>query len=94
MGRSEVSVMKWSEGISQRVFIIITRYEVCCLYDCFVYHIFSYSFSSIFYHCVYGCMFCMLLFNFVQVYLMYSYCYLCTVQCILFHCVVLCTVCV
>ena len=27
---------------------------------------FSYSFGSIFYHCVYGCMFCMLLFNFVN----------------------------
>ena len=28
------------------------------------YHI--YSFGSIFYHCVYGCMFCMLMFNFVN----------------------------
>jgi len=29
-------------------------------------HILSYSFGSIFYLCIYGCMFCMLLFNFVN----------------------------
>jgi hypothetical protein len=32
----------------------------------FVYHILSHSFGFIFYHCVYGCMCCMLLFNFVN----------------------------
>jgi len=58
------------------------------------------------YHCIYGCVFCMLLFNFVSyvflllclyimiVMFMNSYCYVCSVLCILFHCVVLCIVCV
>ena len=32
----------------------------------FVYHILSCSFGSVFYHCIYGCVFCMLLFNFVN----------------------------
>jgi len=41
-------------------------YEVCCLYGIFVYHVLSYSFDYIFNHCIYGCMFCMLLFNFVN----------------------------
>jgi len=30
------------------------------------YHIFSHSFGSILYHSICGCMFCMLLFNFVN----------------------------
>ena len=42
-------------------------YEVCCLYGFFFYHILSYSFGSIsFYHFIYGCMFCMLMFIFVN----------------------------
>jgi len=74
-------------------------YEVCCLYGFFVYHIPSCSFGSIFYHCIYGCVLCMLLFNFVNyvslllclsiLIIMYAlFCMVC------FHCVVLCTVCV
>jgi len=55
---------------------------------------FPYSFGSILYHCIYSYMFCMLLFNFVQVSLMYTYCYMCSVLCTLFHCVVLFIVCV
>jgi len=38
----------------------------CCLCARFVYHILSYSYGSILYHCIYGCMFCMHLFNFVN----------------------------
>jgi len=41
---------------------VARSYEVCCLHGCFVYHIHSYSFGYILYHCIYGCMFCMLLF--------------------------------
>jgi len=54
------------------------------------FHIFL---NFIFYYYIYGCMFCMLLFNFVQVSVMY-YCYVCSVLGILLHCVVLCIVCV
>jgi uncharacterized membrane protein (GlpM family) len=55
---------------------------------------------------VYGCMFFMLLFNCVSyvcfllclciliAMFRYVYCYVCSVLCILFHCVVLCVVCV
>jgi hypothetical protein len=46
--------------------IIYRSYEVCCLYGFFVYHILSCSFGSFFYHCIYGCMFCTFLFNFVN----------------------------
>jgi hypothetical protein len=44
---------------------VYRSYAVCSLYCCFEYHILSYSFGSIFCHCIYGCIFCMLLFNFV-----------------------------
>jgi len=76
------SVVKWSDVLSNRVSTTIRRYinisyEVCCLYGFFVYHIISYSFSSIFYHYIYGCMFCMLLFNFVNyVFLLLCFCIL------------------
>jgi len=45
---------------------IYRSYEVCCLYHFFVYQILSCSFGSIFYHCIYGCMLCVVLFNFVN----------------------------
>ena len=61
------SVMKSSEGLSSRVSNIIRKYiGHTKLYDSFVYHIFSCAFGSTFYHCTYGCMVCMLLFNFVN----------------------------
>ena len=90
------SVVKWSEGLRKRVSIIIRKYTdlmkfAACMDMSFI--TFFYIFCSIFYHCIYGCMFCMLLFNFVQVSVMY-YCYVCSVLGILLHCVVLCIVCV
>jgi len=63
------SVDKWSEGLSNRVsnFIRIDRsYEVCCLYGSFAYHMFFISFWFHFVSFMYGCMFYMLLFNFLN----------------------------
>jgi len=93
--------VKLDGGLSNSVSTIIRRYiyiyiyrsyKVCCLYGFFVCHILPYSFGSI-YHCIYICMFCMLLFNFVN-YVFYCCVYvflllLCSVLCILFRCVVL-----
>ena len=45
---------------------IYISYEVFCFYGCFVYHIISYSFGSGFNHCIYGCVFRVLLLNFVN----------------------------
>ena len=63
------SAVKWSEGLSNRVSIIIRRYIVQMkafwLHGCFFYNIFSYYFGSIFYYCIFGCLFCIFLFNFV-----------------------------
>ena len=75
--------MKCSEGLSNKVSNIIRRYIdhikfAAYKYGCFVYPILSYSFGSFFfYHSIYGCMFCMLLFNFV------SYVFLLLCLCIL-----------
>jgi hypothetical protein len=61
-------------------------------------HILSYPFGSIFYHCIYGCMFCMLLFNFVYYvcFLLYvPFCVFCfsvlscalfVYKCVLYYC--------
>jgi len=59
----------------------------------------SMFFGSIFHHCIFGCIFCMLLSDFVNyVFLMLCLCILIVMYvlfCIFrFHCVVLCTVCV
>ena len=59
--------------ISNKMSIIIRRYTdqmkfvayKTVSFITFV-HILSHSFGSILYHCIYGCMFCMLLFNFVN----------------------------
>jgi hypothetical protein len=68
---SEVStsVVKWSDCLSNRVSNIIRKFRdqmkfaACMVF--FVYHI-PLFFISIFYLCIYGSMFCMLLFNFVN----------------------------
>ena len=92
------SVVKCSESLSNRVSNVTGRYidrmkfaaymTVFCIYDCFVYHILSYSFGSIFYHSIYGCRFCIRLLNFV------IYIYLLLRLCILIVMYVLCIVCV
>jgi hypothetical protein len=55
------SVVKWSEGLRNRVSYyyqkIYRPYGVLLLL--------SYSFVSIMYHCIYGCMFCIFLFHLV-----------------------------
>jgi len=47
--------------VSPKMIQFLVYYHVSSLSN-----IISYSFASISYHCIYGCMFCMLLFNFVS----------------------------
>jgi hypothetical protein len=93
------SWMKCSEDLRNRVSNIIRRYINPMKFAAYIVFflfilIFHVLLIPFFYHCVYGCMFCMFLFNFVNyvfciVMFMYSYCYVCAVLCILFHCVFL-----
>ena len=64
--------MKCSECLSNRESDIIRIYidhmkfvAFMAVYCFFLYHIPSCSFGSSFYHCIYGCMFFTVLFNFV-----------------------------
>jgi len=80
MGRSEVStsIVKWSEGLSNRVSIIFSRYIDHTKFGAFMAVVFITLFiflGSIVYHCTYGCRFCMLLFNFVNHVFLFLYLY-------------------
>ena len=95
--------MKWSEGLSNRFSNIIRRYidHVWLFLLSHFFHILLFLSCICIYS--YGCTFCILLFNFVNyvflflcyvcfVKFMYYYFYVCSVLCILSHCVVLCIV--
>jgi hypothetical protein len=64
------SIVKRSEGFSNRVFIINGRYidqmKFAVYMDVSLISFFLYSSGSILYYCIHGCMFCMLLSNFVN----------------------------
>ena len=99
------SWVKCSGSLSNRVSNIIRRYKdhmkLLLIWLFRLSHSFIF-FCILFYHRIYGCMFCMLLFNFVNyvflllclciliVTFMYSYCYVWSILCTMFHCVVLC----
>ena len=72
MTGSEVltSVVKWSECLRNRVSIIIRRYR-----DHMKFYCFFHTLGSIVFHCIYGRMLCMLLFNIV--YYIFFLLYLC-----------------
>jgi hypothetical protein len=105
MGRSDVStsVVKWHRGLCERVSIIIRRYiermrfSACmAVWVITFFHISLVLFSVANIYRFIFVSFCLILYimHSCCVMFMYSYYYLCSVLGILFHCVVLCIVCV
>jgi hypothetical protein len=88
------SVVKWSEVLKNSVSIIIRRYTDHMKFYWF-FHILLVPLCIIVYMVVRFVYFCLILYiTYSYHYVMYSYCYECSVLCILFHCVVLLIVCV
>jgi len=69
----------WSEDLSDRVCLITRTYidhmKIATYMAVSFNHILSYSFGSVLHHFIYGCMFCMLLFNFIS-YVFLLLCYI------------------
>ena len=72
--------VKWGEGLGNRVSFIIRRYMDHMRFAPYMavslITFFSHFFGSILYHCIYGCMFYMLLFSFVN-YVFFFMCSFC-----------------
>jgi hypothetical protein len=90
--------VKWSECLSNRVSVIYIDHTKFSAYVAVTFIILAYSFGSILYHCIYGCMFCVLLFSFVNyVFLLLCLCILivmyvmfCSVHSVSLFCSVCC----
>jgi len=76
--------VKWSDILSNRVSTVVRRYIDHIKFAAYMafsfYHILSHSSGSILYHCIciciyiYGCMFCMLMFNSINYVLLCTFC--------------------